>query len=121
MQEVEAGTIVTATFFATNITEEKRTFSVKVELPPGWETLPFEEPFITLEPKESSLQWLVFRVPPNALAGSYPITYILQEREDPSLISQTTFSVEVLPKSSITSVLDKKIARTFPGSLSSKF
>lgn len=115
IQETEAGTVVTATFFIANTTAEKQTFLVKVDLPSGWITIPFEEPFFSLEPGETTVEWLSFRVPKEALAGPYTVTYTIQGREDPSLLSQASFTVEVLGTSVISSALSSQNVRLLAG------
>ena len=45
IQETQAGTIVTASFFVRNNTSEDANFVPTLELPEGWITLPFDEPF----------------------------------------------------------------------------
>lgn len=106
-QETAAGTIVTATFLLTNTTQNKETFLSSLELPPGWTSIPFEEPFFSLEAGETTVQWFAFRVPPNALAGSYPIRYVAQGRDHPSLYTESNFSLRVLGKSILTSHIKK--------------
>jgi uncharacterized membrane protein len=74
VQETDTGTIVTATFLITNTTENEETYNISLDLPPDWISLPFEQPFLSLKPHETQVQWIAFRVPPQALAGPYSIT-----------------------------------------------
>jgi hypothetical protein len=106
-QESEAGTIVTATFLLTNTTQNKETFLSTLELPPGWVTIPFEEPFFSLDAGGTTVQWFAFRIPPNTLAGSYSIRYVAQGREHPSLYTESNFSVRVLKKNLLTTSIQK--------------
>ena len=106
-QETEAGTVVTATFLLTNTTPNKESFLSSLELPPGWISIPFEEPFFYLEATETTVQWVAFRVPPNALAGSYPVRYVVQGRDHPSLYTESNFSIQVLGKNILSTHIEK--------------
>lgn len=107
VQETEAGTVITAAFLATNQTEEDATFTVSLDLPPDWISIPFEEPFISLKGNETKVEWVAIRVPPNALAGTYSIRYALQGREHPSLLSESQFSILVLSRNGIQSSIEQ--------------
>jgi uncharacterized membrane protein len=101
VQETDAGTVITATFLITNTTENEETYTVALDLPPDWVSLPFEEPFLSLKAHETKVQWIAIRVPPQALAGAYPIRYHLQGREHPALTAESEFSVMVLSQNRI--------------------
>ncbi|MBX9924337.1 MAG: hypothetical protein K2Y01_09525 [Rhabdochlamydiaceae bacterium] len=107
VQETDAGTIVTATFLITNTTENEETYTVSLDLPPDWISLPFEEPFLSLKPHQTQVQWIAIRVPPQALATSYPIKYRLQGREHPSLIAESEFSILVLSQNRIETLIEQ--------------
>jgi hypothetical protein len=117
VQETDAGTVITATFLITNQLDEDNTFNVLLDLPAGWVSIPFEEPFLQLKAHETKVSWIAIRVPPGTLAGTYPITYSLQGRENPSMLSQSSFSILVLGKKGIeASILEapkSKVAGSF--------
>lgn len=98
VQETAVGTIVTAAFTVTNTLDTQENFIIRLKLPEGWVLLPFEEPFISLQPQETKVQLLAFRVPLDAKAAQYEISYEVQGMEHPSLLSSQTFFVQVLAK-----------------------
>lgn len=101
-QESEVGTIVTATFLLTNSSQEEESYIATLELPSGWVSIPFEEPYFLLRPGETRVQWVAFRIPPDALAGLYKIRYIVQGRDHPSLYNESDFLLRVPKKSLFT-------------------
>lgn len=103
----DAGTIITATFLVTNRTENKENFLATFELPPGWETIPFEEPFFSLEPGETKLELFAFRIPPGTKAGTYPVKFTTSGQQHPSLRSESTFLVHVLGHTDISSFISQ--------------
>lgn len=105
VQETEAGTIVTASFLVSNQQEGEETYSVDLELPPGWISIPFQEPFFTLKGQETKVELIAIRVPSHALAGRYPIKYKIQGRQHPSIISESSFFIEILKRSEIHSFI----------------
>lgn len=115
VQEADAGTLITASFLIINPLAEDHTFNISLDLPEGWISIPFEEPFLTLKTHETKVAWIAIRVPPQALAGTYSIRYALQGREHPSLVAESNFSVVVLKHQELQSSLKQTLKYTIAG------
>ena len=88
--------ILTTLFRVTNTTGTPRDVQAAVTLPPGFKLISPEFPF-TLGPQESDLRLVAFLVGPTAAAGKYSLTYLVADRTTPSLSSQYSVTVVVLP------------------------
>jgi hypothetical protein len=94
--ETEPRRIVTTVLMATNMTSEKREFTSDLELPEGWNPITRDFPF-ELDANESDIRLVSFFVPQNTPAGLYKVTYLVRERNYPSISDFYILSVVVLP------------------------
>ncbi len=103
---MEAGTIVTASFLVTNNTNHAQNLRPLIKLPPGWISIPFHEPFFTLDPFSSKVELFALRVPKNTLAGTYHIPVLIEGMENPSILSESSFNVTIQKNSKIVAYLE---------------
>jgi len=103
--ESDPGKILTASFQITNNTKHKEDFLAKVELPQGWQTIPFEQVRFSIKPGKKSIQILAIKVPQNYPSGQYTIRYYISGIENPSISRIQEFIVFVLPREQIQSFM----------------
>lgn len=72
--QAEPATVATASFFVSNEGSLTANVIEEVDLPPGWTPVAGEYPF-RLDPGDTRLRVLGFRVPPAAPAGPYRVRY----------------------------------------------
>lgn len=94
--ETEPRNIVTTAFRITNSTSQTREFISEVKLPEGWSLITKDFPF-ELESNVSDTRLVSFFVPQATLAGKYEITYLVTDREYPSVRDFYTIYVVVPP------------------------
>ncbi|MGA1794769.1 MAG: hypothetical protein ACMUIL_02820 [bacterium] len=88
--------VVATTFRVTNKGTERREFVPEIRLPPGWIPLTKGFPF-ELDASASDIHFVSFFVPQSALAGAYEVTYLVEDREVPSMSDAYTILVRVIP------------------------
>ncbi len=94
--ETEPRKAVTVAFRVNNKTSEKHEFTSDLELPKGWRLITRDFPF-ELGANETDIRLVSFFIPQRALAGKYEVTYLVREREYPSISDSYTVYVVVLP------------------------
>ncbi len=114
-QETDSGTVVTGAFFIKNTTSEHANFLIKLDLPEGWISIPFTEPFLSLEPWEQKLELVAIKIPKNTLGGTYKVRLIAQGQTNASLIGEESFLVHILEKTDCKSFIQKKPNHTLAG------
>jgi len=96
LREVKPREVVTFPFRVRNTGSQTREFIGEVIFPEGWLPITREFPF-KLAPGKSEIRLVSLFVPLTALAGSYKITYLVRDREFPSISDRYSIVVVVLP------------------------
>jgi len=94
--EVRPREVVTTVFRVSNNTDKKRDFEAQVKLPAEWKVITTEFPF-ELGPHQTDVRLVSFFVPLRTLAGKYEGTYVVSDRNFPSISDLYTISVVILP------------------------
>ena len=94
--ETEPRRIVTTALRVTNLTDNKRECVSEVTLPKGWTLITKDFPF-EVNPNASDTKLLSFFIPQATLAGKYEITYVVRDRNYPSIRDFYSIYIVVLP------------------------
>ena len=94
--ETEPRKAVTIAFQVTNKTPQKHEFTSDLELPRDWKLIARDFPF-ELDANDTDIRLVSFFIPQRTLAGKYEVTYLVKEKEYPSLSASYTVYVVVLP------------------------
>ena len=98
--EDSPGNIVNLRFSISTQSQNSMTLIETLDLPTGWNSImpPLE---LLMQSGEKQIRIFPVRIPENALAGEYEITYLVRGRDDPSLEWQEQLRVIVLPESEL--------------------
>lgn len=115
VEETIPGTIITPTVSIHNRTSTSQEVLCELQLPPGWLSLPFDEPFFFLEAESSLIKFLAIRIPPNALAGTYTIEVTMRGKEHPELSDTCSFLVTIMAQEKLECTIAKAPQALFAG------
>jgi hypothetical protein len=78
-----------------NLDTRTQEFMTKIELPMEWKRIN-EDSIFKVQPGQETIRLISIFVPIRALAGIYPVAFIVQAKDDPSIKKQLLIDVEVL-------------------------
>jgi len=96
MREAKPREVITLPFRVSNTGSQTREFVGKVNLPAGWLSITREFPF-KLDAGKSEVRLISFFLPQTAPAGTYEVTYLVNDRKIPSIRDGDSVIVVVLP------------------------
>jgi len=96
VKEIKSREVVTFPFRVSNTTNQTREFIGELILPKQWLPITKDFPF-KLDKGESEIRLVSFFVPKTVLAGIYEITYLVRDRDFPSISGRCSTVVIALP------------------------
>lgn len=109
--EAVPGTVQSATFLISNNSDKEVEFTPQIDIPEGWSVITPHSGPIKIGPNKRKVQIVSVKIPPNALAGTYPINFSTNK----DLNSSGSFTLEVLPKAEIRFSVKDAPKRVFEG------